>query len=169
MTIATSTKLGRYEIRAPLGVGGMGEGYLAMTRNWIVLFTETIVRITHAQPEAIACFNYDVPAELEVIIKKALRRNRGERYQTAHEMLIDLRDLQQDLHFASRLEHSVAPTLANPRRPRVLGKAALSHLLGKVQPVQFLLMFPAPNLGMLRKFSGFPTNPHIQCTMMIRP
>lgn len=27
--IAVGTKLGRYEIRAPLGVGGMGEVYLA--------------------------------------------------------------------------------------------------------------------------------------------
>jgi serine/threonine protein kinase len=29
MTIAAGTKLGRYEIRAPLGAGGMGEVYLA--------------------------------------------------------------------------------------------------------------------------------------------
>jgi hypothetical protein len=29
MTIAVGTKLGRYEIRSQLGVGGMGEVYLA--------------------------------------------------------------------------------------------------------------------------------------------
>jgi serine/threonine protein kinase/dipeptidyl aminopeptidase/acylaminoacyl peptidase len=71
--------------------------------------TDTIDRIAHKQPEAIARFNYNVPAELEVIIKKALRKNRDERYQTARELLVDLRDLQQELEFTSRMEHSIAP------------------------------------------------------------
>ena len=33
MTIATGTRLGRYEIRTQLGVGGMGEVYLAQDSN----------------------------------------------------------------------------------------------------------------------------------------
>jgi serine/threonine protein kinase/type II secretory pathway pseudopilin PulG len=72
--------------------------------------TETIDRIAHAQPEAIARFNYKVPAELEVIIKKALRKNRDERYQAARDLLVDLRDLERELEFATRMEHSVAPS-----------------------------------------------------------
>jgi serine/threonine protein kinase/Tol biopolymer transport system component len=68
--------------------------------------TETIDRIVHAQPEAIARFNYDVPADLEVVIKKALRKDRDERYQTARELLIDLRALQRELDATSHLQHS---------------------------------------------------------------
>ena len=75
--------------------------------------TETIDRIAHAQPEAIARFNYNVPAELEVIIRKALRKNRDERYQSARDLLVDLRDLERELEFAARMEHSVAPSISD--------------------------------------------------------
>jgi serine/threonine protein kinase len=74
--------------------------------------TETIDRIAHGQPDAIARFNYNVPAELEVIIKKALRKNRDERYQSARDLLVDLRELAGEIEFASRTEHSVAPLLS---------------------------------------------------------
>lgn len=67
---------------------------------------ETIHRIAHAQPEAMARFNYDVPPELEVIVKKALRKNRDERYQTANELFVDLKNLHRELDVASHLEHS---------------------------------------------------------------
>lgn len=68
--------------------------------------TETIDKIAHAQPEAIARFNYDVPPELEVIIKKALRKNRDERYQSARDILVDLENLKRELELT---EHSVTP------------------------------------------------------------
>ncbi|OLE54523.1 MAG: hypothetical protein AUG51_08015 [Acidobacteria bacterium 13_1_20CM_3_53_8] len=71
--------------------------------------TQTIDRIVHAQPEAVARLNYDIPAELEVIIKKALRKDRDERYQTAREMLVDLKALQRELDVTSHLEHSASP------------------------------------------------------------
>ena len=75
--------------------------------------TDTIDRIVHKQPEAIARLNYNVPAELEVIIRKALRKNRDERYQTARELLVDLKDLRQELEFASRMDHSIAPSTSD--------------------------------------------------------
>ena len=79
--------------------------------------TETIDRIAHAQPEAIARFNYNVPSELEVIIKKAMRKNRDERYQSARDMLVDLQDLERELEFSSRMEHSVAPSISESTPP----------------------------------------------------
>lgn len=58
--------------------------------------SEIIDRIAHAQPEAIARFNYDVPAELERIIRKCLEKERERRYQSARELLVDLQNLKRD-------------------------------------------------------------------------
>jgi eukaryotic-like serine/threonine-protein kinase len=58
--------------------------------------SETMDRVLHGQPEAIARFNYDVPAELERIIRKCLEKDRERRYQSAHELLIDLKNLRRD-------------------------------------------------------------------------
>ena len=58
--------------------------------------TETIERITHGQPEAIARFNYSVPAELDRIIRKCLEKDSERRYQSARELLVDLMNLKRD-------------------------------------------------------------------------
>jgi serine/threonine protein kinase/Tol biopolymer transport system component len=71
--------------------------------------TDTIDRIAHSQPEAIARLNYDVPPELEVIIKKALRKDREERYQAIHDLLVDLKELKREADLAAGLERSTPP------------------------------------------------------------
>src|SRR6185436_11643547 len=76
----------------------MATGRLPFTGETV---TETIDRIAHSQPEAIARLNYNVPAELEVVIKKALRKDREERYQTIHDALVDLRELKRDLDISA--------------------------------------------------------------------
>lgn len=84
----------------------MATGRLPFTGETV---TETIDLIVHAQPEAIARLNYAIPAELENIVKKALRKDRNERYQAIHDLLVDLRNLRGELDISERLEHSVAP------------------------------------------------------------
>jgi len=58
---------------------------------------ETIEKIRHSQPEAIARFNYEIPAELDRIIRKCLEKDRENRYQSARELMIDLKNLRRDL------------------------------------------------------------------------
>ena len=58
--------------------------------------SETMDRILHAQPEAMARFNYEVPAELERIVRKCLEKDRERRYQSARELLVDLTNLKRD-------------------------------------------------------------------------
>lgn len=69
--------------------------------------TETIEKIRHSQPEAIARLNYEIPPELERIIRKCLEKDRECRYQSARELLIDLKNLRRDLSSDSKVTTNI--------------------------------------------------------------
>ena len=71
--------------------------------------TDVIVAITQKEPPPLLRFAPKLPAELDWIVTKALRKDREERYQTVKELLVDLRRLKQRLEFEAELERSVAP------------------------------------------------------------
>jgi serine/threonine protein kinase len=58
---------------------------------------EVLDNVVHKQPEAIARFNYDVPPELERIALKLLAKQVDRRYQSARDLLVDLKNLERDL------------------------------------------------------------------------
>jgi two-component system LytT family response regulator len=58
--------------------------------------SETMARILSSQPEAIARFNYDVPEGLDRVVRKCLEKDRVRRYQSARELLVDLKNLERD-------------------------------------------------------------------------
>src|SRR5262249_9206381 len=58
---------------------------------------EVLDHVVHAQPEAISRFNYNVPQELERIIRKCMEKDSARRYQSARDLLIDLNNLQRDI------------------------------------------------------------------------
>jgi serine/threonine-protein kinase len=71
--------------------------------------SETISLILQKEPAPLARYAHDVPAELERIIRKALTKDREERYQTAKDMLIDLRNLKRKREVDAEIERAVAP------------------------------------------------------------
>jgi len=58
------------------------------------------------QPPPLFRFSADVPETLEWIVNKALRKEKGERYQTAAELLTDLKELRRRLEFAAEQERT---------------------------------------------------------------
>lgn len=71
--------------------------------------SHVIVAILEKDPPPLARYLSDVPEALEWIVTKALTKDRDDRYQTAREMLTDLRRLKQRLDAGAEMERSIAP------------------------------------------------------------
>jgi two-component system LytT family response regulator len=80
--------------------------------------TELLMQILHAQPEAMARFNYETPAELERIVRKCLEKDRDRRYQSARDLLVDLKNLQRSYEPAAA-EKSPALTSNRARTAQI--------------------------------------------------
>jgi eukaryotic-like serine/threonine-protein kinase len=69
---------------------------------------ETIGSILNKEPVPLSRQMPEVPHEIERIINKALRKDREERYQTAKDVLIDLKDVKRELEFQDKLERTTS-------------------------------------------------------------
>lgn len=69
----------------------------------------------------------DVPAEIQKIIHKCLRKDAGERYQTIKDVLIDIQDVKQDLEFQDKLERSIVSN-RNKNKTRILQAATVDEI-----------------------------------------
>ncbi|HEX8748921.1 MAG TPA: protein kinase [Pyrinomonadaceae bacterium] len=75
--------------------------------------TDVLAAIIEREPPGFSSIRTDAPVQLEWIIRKSLRKERDERFQTARELLVDLKRLREELEFEAKLEASVAPD-SNP-------------------------------------------------------
>jgi len=101
--------------------------------------TEIIDRILHAKPEPIVRFNEQAPAGLERIVNRCLEKERERRYQSAAELVQDLRKLRQEL------ESGKAVTVAVSRRRELRRRNArrllvISTLVALVAGLIYLLL-----------------------------
>ena len=65
--------------------------------------SDTIAAILKTEAEPPTSLHAEIPAELERIVLKTLRKRAEERYQHIKDLLIDLRDVRQDLEFEAKL------------------------------------------------------------------
>ena len=100
---------------------------------------EVTDRILHAQPEALARFNYEVPAELERIIRKCLEKDRERRYQLAREVLADLSRLKEES--AANTVEPVGKSVAKPRARLRRPVAVAAVMLMVVAAIAYALLF----------------------------
>jgi serine/threonine-protein kinase len=71
--------------------------------------TDVLALVLHKEPPALRLFNPEAPDELGRIVTKALAKDAAERYQTAKDLQIDLRNLLRKLEVDAEIERSTAP------------------------------------------------------------
>ncbi len=69
---------------------------------------EIIGSILNKEPVPLSRQTTEVPNEIERIVNKTLRKDREERYQTAKDVLIDLKDVKRELEFQDKLERTTS-------------------------------------------------------------
>ncbi|MBA3766140.1 MAG: protein kinase [Acidobacteria bacterium] len=70
--------------------------------------SDVIAAILKTEPAPLSGFNQEIPAELERIVSKTLEKDREERYQTAKDLLVDLRRLKKQLEIQSETERTTS-------------------------------------------------------------
>ncbi|MGH9881141.1 MAG: serine/threonine protein kinase, partial [Pyrinomonadaceae bacterium] len=71
--------------------------------------TEVIGLILNKEPSPLARYDREAPPELERIVTKALTKDLEERYQTAKDLLVDLKRLKRQLDLETEIERTVPP------------------------------------------------------------
>lgn len=89
----------------------MSTGQLPFTEETV---SDTIASILKTEPQSLTNFNSEIPTELQRIVLKTLRKDPDERYQNTRDLLIDLRDLKDDVSFLAQLKET-----ENRERPEV--------------------------------------------------
>ncbi len=75
--------------------------------------TDILANIIHKEPVPIGEKLENCPQELTRIVKKSLRKDREERYQTAKDFSLDLKNLRREMELEHELEVSISPSRFN--------------------------------------------------------
>src|SRR6266536_6246548 len=110
--------------------------------------SDCIAAILTAEPAPLSSISPDVPAKLESILQKALRKNTDERYQTIKEMLAELRSLKAKLETESSLSQTKShgdSNVSEIKRPKrsVLVTLVAALFASAAVACFFFFFFPA--------------------------
>ncbi|HKY45273.1 MAG TPA: protein kinase, partial [Pyrinomonadaceae bacterium] len=106
--------------------------------------TDVIISIAEREPAPLSKYVTEVPARFEKIVKKALAKDREQRYQTADDLLTDLKGVKQELEIGAEVERFKAtPLVTSASRPFALTRSVQLIIAGVliVAAVSYLLFF----------------------------
>src|SRR6266403_653900 len=118
---------------------------------------EVMSSILEKEPRPLTHYIAHAPAELQQIISKALRKDREQRYRSAHELLEALKRLRHNLEVEAELQCTSAARSWLHRKP------ALAALLLVLLVVVFALALP------LYRHRNLPTSPSPEKSIAVLP
>jgi len=102
----------------------------------------TIANILKLDPPPIPQHNPLVPAELDRVLRKCLRKDREERYQSARELYVDLARLRRDS--SGQDHHLPIPVSPIEPAPALMISRSLARQLFALIQVAYLAMYSVP-------------------------
>lgn len=72
--------------------------------------TDVLSSIISSEPQPISTLAPHIPRELQRIIQKTLKKKRDQRYQSTRDLLVDLKELRDELQLEAKLEQTAVPS-----------------------------------------------------------
>ena len=94
---------------------------------------DRIAAILKSAPRPLVDLVPEIPSELERIVSKALAKNREERYQVAHALVRDLKNLKHRLEFEAEQERSSYPAAARTGEIVITPQSNAQSLIGEIK------------------------------------
>ena len=79
--------------------------------------SDMIASILDREPRPLTSHSPDLPSELWRIVRKALRKDREERYQTIKDLGLDVKNLRREMDIEAEIEYSAQPALISGATP----------------------------------------------------
>ncbi|MCA1605042.1 MAG: serine/threonine-protein kinase, partial [Acidobacteria bacterium] len=109
--------------------------------------------VIHNRPKSLSANSLEVPARLQDIVDKALEKDRASRYQTAQELLVDLKDLKKQLESSGEGE-SRAVSGVEPDDNEIGEARTVALPAAPIRDVNARATLKADDLKSLRIISG---------------
>jgi serine/threonine-protein kinase len=89
--------------------------------------TDVLAAILDKEPLLLARSSPDVSPESQRIVTKCLRKERDERYQTMKDVLLDLKELSDELALEAKLERSIRPVSNVENQQTLISEAEITR------------------------------------------
>lgn len=97
--------------------------------------TDTLSSIISSEPQPLTSLAPHLPRELQRIVQKTLKKKRDQRYHSTRDLLVDLKELRDELQIEAKLDHTAVPSkpevshASDPRHSSSSGHGVKDSLL----------------------------------------